>query len=113
MNLPSEAQRLRIYLGEDDRHDGKPLFEAIVLEARRLGLAGATVLRGPMGFGKSSRVHTEKILRLSEDLPVIVEIIDRADRVDAFMPVLDRMMQGGLVTREDVKVIRYSTSTDA
>lgn len=108
MNLPSEAQRLRIYLGEDDRHDGKPLFEAIVLEARRLGLAGATVLRGPMGFGKSSRVHTEKILRLSEDLPVIVEIIDRTDRVDSFMPVLDQMMQGGLVTREDVQVIRYS-----
>jgi uncharacterized protein len=109
MNLPTDAQRLRIYLGEDDRHDGRPLFEAIVLEARRRGMAGATVLRGPMGFGKSSRVHTEKILRLSEDLPVIVEIIDTAERIDAFMPVLDAMMQGGMVTREDVSVIRYST----
>jgi PII-like signaling protein len=103
---------LRVFLGEDDRHAGKPAYEAIVLKARELHLAGATVLRGPMGFGHSSRLHTAKILRLSEDLPFVVEIVDAEDRINAFLPELDKIMQGhsGLVTLEKVQVLRYGTA---
>jgi uncharacterized protein len=107
MNIPSEATLLRIFLGESDRWQHQPLYEAIVLKARELHLAGATVLRGPMGFGKSSRLHTAKILRLSMDLPLVIEIVDAEDKIQSFLPVLDQMMQGGLVTLEKVKVIHY------
>lgn len=98
---------LRIFLGESDRWHHQPLYEAIVLKARAMHLAGATVLRGPMGFGKSSRMHTAKILRLSMDLPMVIEIVDAEDRIQAFLPELDGMLQGGLVTLEKVKVIDY------
>jgi len=107
MQIPSDATLLRIFLGENDKADGKPLYEAIVLKAREQHLAGATVLRGPMGFGHSSRLHTAKILRLSEDLPFIIEIVDAEDKVNAFLPVLDKLMTSGLVTLEKVKVLRY------
>jgi PII-like signaling protein len=107
MQLPRDAVLLRIFVGEDDRADGLPLYEAIVLKARERQLAGATVLRGPMGFGRSSRLHTAKILRLSEDLPFIVEIVDTEERIDAFLPELERIMGSGLVTLEKVRVIRY------
>jgi PII-like signaling protein len=107
MNLPDEATLLRIFLGESDRWKHQPLYEAIVLKAREMHLAGATVLRGPMGFGKSSRLHTAKILRLSMDLPVVIEIVDAEEKIQSFLPVLDEMMKGGLVTLEKVKVIHY------
>jgi PII-like signaling protein len=107
MNIPSEATLLRIFLGESDRWQHQPLYEAIVLKAREMHLAGATVLRGPMGFGKSSRLHTAKILRLSMDLPLVIEIVDAEHKIQAFLPLLDQMMQGGLVTLEKVKVIHY------
>jgi PII-like signaling protein len=107
MHLPHEAMLLRIFIGESDRWQGRPLYEAVVLEARERHLAGATVLRGPMGFGKSSRLHTAKILRLAMDLPLVIEIVDAEDRIRAFLPVLDGMMQGGLVTLERVQVIEY------
>lgn len=107
MHLPREAMLLRIFIGETDRWHHQPLYEAIVLKARELHLAGATVLRGPMGFGKSSRLHTAKILRLSMDLPVVIEIVDTEAKINAFLPVLDEMMGGGLVTLEKVKVIDY------
>jgi PII-like signaling protein len=98
---------LRIFLGESDRWEHKPLYEAIVLKAREMHLAGATVLRGPMGFGKASRLHTAKILRLSLDLPMVIEIVDEEEKIQSFLPVLDQMMGGGLVTLEKVKVIDY------
>ena len=107
MHLPEDAVLLRIFIGESDRYQHRPLYEAIVLKARELELAGATVLRGPMGFGKSSHLHTAKILRLSMDLPIVIEIVDTAQKIDAFLPVLDEMMGGGLVTIERAKVIRY------
>ncbi|MBU6299577.1 MAG: DUF190 domain-containing protein [Alphaproteobacteria bacterium] len=107
MQLPKDAMLLRIFFGEADKHQGKPLYEAIVLKAREMQLAGATVLRGPMGFGHSSRLHTSKILRLSEDLPLVIEIVDTEEKIDAFLPVLDTMMGSGLVTLEKVKVLRY------
>ena len=107
MHLPEEALLLRIFIGESDRYQHKPLYEAIVLKARELQLAGATVLRGPMGFGKSSHLHTAKILRLSMDLPIVIEIVDTEEKINAFLPVLDEMMGGGLVTLEKAKVIRY------
>jgi PII-like signaling protein len=107
MNLPQEATLLRIFIGESDRWNHKPLYEAIVLRARELHLAGATVLRGPMGFGKSSRLHTAKILRLSMDLPLVIEIVDSEERIQQFLPVLDEMMKGGLVTLEKVRIIDY------
>jgi PII-like signaling protein len=107
MQLKEKATLLRIFIGEDDRFDGRPLYEAIVLKVREHGLAGATVLRGPMGFGHSSRLHTAKILRLSEDLPVIVEIIDADEKIAAFLPLLDGMVTGGLISLEDVCVLRY------
>ena len=107
MQIPHEAVLLRVFLGESDRWQHKPLYEAIVLKARELHLAGATVLRGPMGFGKSSRLHTAKILRLSLDLPLVIEIVDSEEKIQSFLPVLDQMMGGGLVTLEKVKVIEY------
>jgi PII-like signaling protein len=107
MNLPHEATLLRIFIGESDRWQHKPLYEAIVLKARESHLAGATVLRGPMSFCKSSLLHTAKILRLSMDLPMIIEIVDSEEKIEAFLPVLDEMMGGGLVTLERAKVIRY------
>lgn len=110
MQLPREAMLLRIYIGESDRHQHRPLYEAVVLKAREMHLAGATVLRGPMGYGRSSRLHTAKILRLSEDLPIVVEIVDTQDRIDAFLPVLDGMMTSGLVTLEKVQVLRYGAA---
>jgi uncharacterized protein len=107
MRLPEEAELLRIFLGESDHYQGKPLYEAIVLEARRRGMAGATVLRGIMGFGAHSHMHTAKILRLSEDLPIIVEIVDTPDRIAEFLPELDKMIQEGLITLERARVIAY------
>jgi PII-like signaling protein len=107
MTLPHEAMLLRIFIGESDRWEHKPLYEAIVLKARELHLAGATVLRGPMGFGKSSRLHTAKILRLSMDLPLVIEIVDSEEKIQSFLPVLDQMMGGGLLTLEKVRVIEY------
>src|SRR5213080_3117962 len=107
MQIPRNAMLLRVFIGEDDKHRGRPLYEAIVLKARELQLAGATILLGPMGFGHSSRLHTAKILRLSEDLPIVVEIVDGEDRIAAFLPALEAMMGSGLVTLERVQVLRY------
>jgi hypothetical protein len=107
MKLPSEAQLLRIFVGESDKHHGKPLYEAIVEEARRRGMAGATVLRGTLGFGASSRLHTAKLLHLSEDLPMVIEIVDTPERIAAFLLDLDAMVGEGLVTLEKVQVIAY------
>jgi PII-like signaling protein len=107
MQLPKDAVLLRIFFGEADKFNGKPLYEAIVLKARELHLAGATVLRGPMGFGHSSRLHTSKILRLSEDLPLVIEIVDTEEQINTFLPVLDTMMGSGLVTLEKARVLRY------
>lgn len=113
MQIPHEAVLLRIFIGESDHWEHKPLYEAIVLKARELHLAGATVLRGPMGFGKSSRLHTAKILRLSMDLPLVIEIVDSEENINAFLPVLDPMIGGGLVTLEKVKVIEYRAGPKA
>ena len=107
MDLPEDALLLRIFIGESDRHRHKPLYEAIVLKAREMHLAGATVLRGPMGYGASSRIHTAKIIQLSMDLPFIVEIVDTEEKINGFLPVLDEMMSGGLVTLEKARVIHY------
>lgn len=107
MNLPTESVLLRIFIGESDRHHGQPLHEAIVLKARARHLAGATVLRGSMGYGRSSRLHTAKILRLSDDLPLVIEIVDSQEKIDAFLPELDPMLGGGLVTLEKVRVVHY------
>jgi uncharacterized protein len=110
MRLPEEAELLRIFVGESDHYQGKPLYEAIVLEARKRGMAGATVLRGVMGFGANSRIHTAKVLRLSEDLPIVVEIVDNPERIAAFLPELDAMIQEGLITLERARVIAYRHS---
>jgi PII-like signaling protein len=107
MQVPQDAAVLRIYVGENDRAGNLPLYEAIVLAARERGLAGATVLRGAIGFGRSSHLHTAKILRLSQDLPVIVEIVDGEEKINAFIPALHDIMGSGLVTLEPVKVLRY------
>jgi PII-like signaling protein len=109
MQVPEDGVLLRIFLGEDEKFDHLPLHEAIVLKAREMHLAGATVIRGPVGFGHSSRIHTTKLLRLSEGLPLVIEIVDRQDKIDAFLPELNRMMAGGLVTLEKVKVLRYGS----
>ena len=111
MQIPKQAVLLRIFIGEDDRSGGSPLYEAIVLKAREQHLAGATVLRGSMGFGASSRLHTAKILRLSEDLPLVIEIVDSEEKIDRFLPVLESMMTSGLVTLEKVQVRQYGTET--
>jgi PII-like signaling protein len=107
MKLPGEAELLRVFIGESDKHHGRPLYEVIVEEARRKGLAGATVLRGTLGFGASSRIHTAKMLRLSEDLPMVVELVDQPERIAEFLPQLDTMVTEGLVTLERVRVIIY------
>jgi PII-like signaling protein len=107
MKIPQDGYLLRVFIGESDRWHGQPLYEAIVLKARELHLAGATVLRGPMGFGANSRLHTTKILRLSEDLPMVIEIVDAKDKIDSLMPHIDEMVQEGLVTLERVQVIQY------
>lgn len=109
MQIPRDAVLLRILFGEDDRFQHMPLYEAIVLKAREMQLGGATVLRGHVGFGHSSHIHTTKILRLSQDLPVVVEIVDSQQKIDAFLPVLDSMMTGGLVTIEKVQVLQYGS----
>lgn len=110
MNLPEESLLLRIFIGESDRYEHQPLYEAIVLKAREAGLAGATVLRGAMGFGPSSRLHTTKILRLSEDLPLVIEIVDVEDKINAFLPALDTMVGDGLITLENVRTLHYRGS---
>ena len=107
MTRYTEAVLLRLFIGESDEHEGRPLHEAIVLEARERGLAGATVLRGPMGFGRSSRLHTSKILRLSDDLPLIIEIVDTAEKIDGLLAVAEPMLGSALVTLEKVQVVRY------
>ena len=107
MKIPQDGYLLRVFLGESDQWHGRPLYEAIVMKARELHLAGATVLRGPMGFGANSRVHTAKILRLSEDLPIIIEIVDSKEKIDELLPHIDEMVQEGLVTLERVQVIKY------
>jgi PII-like signaling protein len=108
MTIPEDGALLRIFVGESDRHGHHPLYEAIVLTARKNGLAGVTVLRGVMGFGKHSILHTAKILRLSEDLPMVIEIVDSAEKINAFLPVLEGMIKDGLVTLERVKVLHYN-----
>src|SRR5436190_14813484 len=107
MEVPRDSLLLRIFIGESDRFEHKPLYQAIVLTAREMHLAGATVLRGPMGFGKSSRMHTAKILRLSMDLPMVIEIVDSEDKINAFLPMLEEMVSGGMITLERVQVIKY------
>ena len=107
MTLPRDAMLLRIFLGENARFRHRPLYEAIVLEARAAHLAGATVIRGPMGFGHSTRLHSTKILDVAEHLPMVIEIVDTEDKIKAFLPVLDGMMRGGLVTLEKVQVLQY------
>jgi len=107
MNIPEEGYLLRIFIGESDRHGHRTLYESIVLQAREAGLAGATVLRGVMGFGKHSVLHTAKILRLSEDLPMVIEIVDSLEKIESFLPVLDELIKDGLVTVEKARVIHY------
>lgn len=109
MQIPHDAVLLRVFFGEDDKHERLPLYEAIVLKAREMHLAGATVLRGHVGFGHSARIHTTKILRLSQDLPIVIEIVDSEEKINSFLPVLDAMMGSGLVTMEKVKVLQYGT----
>ena len=113
MQVPRDAMLLRIFLGESDKCGHRPLYEEIVLRAREAHLAGATVLRGPMGFGHSSRLHTAKILRLSEDLPMVVEIVDAEDKIHAFLGTIEPIMGAGLVTLERVQVLRYGTTNVA
>ena len=105
--IPEDGYLLRVFVGESDRHGHRPLYEVIVLKAREAGLAGATVLRGVMGFGRHSFIHTTKILPLSEDLPMVVEIVDSQEKIEGFLPALDEMISDGLVTLERVKVIHY------
>ena len=107
MQIPKNAVLLRIFMGENDKFEHAPLYEALVLKARAMGLGGATVLRGPMGFGQSSALHTSKILRLSEDLPIVVEIVDSEAKIEAFLPAIEPMMGSGLVTLEKVQVLQY------
>ncbi len=109
MRIERNAALLRIFIGENDRADGRPLHEAIVLKAREMHLAGATVLRGPMGFGRSSRLHTSKILRLSEDLPIVIEIVDARPRIEDFLAAIEGWLGSALVTLEKVEVVRYGT----
>jgi PII-like signaling protein len=107
MKLSEEGQLLRVFIGESDAREGQPLYRAIVLKAKELGLAGATVLRGPMGFGANSRVHTAKLLDLSTDLPIVIELVDSADKVQSLLPFLDQAVAEGLITIEAVRVLRY------
>jgi hypothetical protein len=107
MTLPSEALLLRVFIGESDKVDNRPLYEVIVEEARKRGMAGATVIRGFLGFGANSRIHTSKVLRLSEDLPVVIEIVDTEENIESFLPDLDELIGEGMVTLEKVRVIAY------
>jgi PII-like signaling protein len=107
MKIPEEGQLLRIFIGESDRWKGKPLYEAIILKAREMGIAGATMLRGLMGYGANSRIHTAKILRLSEDLPIVVEIVDGREKISALLPLIEEMVGDGLITLENVRVLQY------
>jgi len=107
MQIPEEAQLLRIFIGESDKWKGSPLYEAIILKAREMGIAGATMLRGLMGYGAHSRIHTAKILRLSEDLPIVVEIVDGREKIAALLPAIEEMIGDGLVTLENVRVLQY------
>jgi len=113
MTIPENGYLLRIYIGESDRWHRQPLYEAIVIKARESGMAGATVLRGPMGFGAKSHLHTAKLLRLSEDLPIVIEIVDSKDRIDGFIPCIDEMVSDGLVTLEPVQVLKYRAAKDS
>jgi hypothetical protein len=108
--LEGEGKLLRIFIGESDTWHGKPLYQAIVQRVREEGLAGATVVRGIEGFGADSHLHTSRILRMSEDLPIVIEIVDEAERVDAILPVLDEMVEEGMVTVERVHVVSYRSS---
>jgi hypothetical protein len=110
MKIPEDGWLLRVFIGESDQWHGRPLYEALVMKARELHLAGATVLRGPMGFGAHSRMHTAKILRLSDDLPMVVEIVDSREKIDTLLPHIDQMVEEGLVTLEEVRVIKYRAS---
>ncbi len=107
VKLPEDSMLLRIFIGEADRYKGKPLYEEIILKARELNMAGGTVLRGIMGFGAHSRLHTAKILRLSEDLPIVVEIVDTEEKINQLLPFLDEVVEEGLITLEKMKVIKY------
>ncbi len=107
MKLPEEGMLLRIFIGESDNHEGKALYEQIVLKARQMNLAGATVTRGIMGFGADSRMHTAKLLRLSEDLPVVIELVDTEENLNKLLPFLDEVVEEGLITLEKVRVIKY------
>jgi uncharacterized protein len=107
MQIPKQAVLLRIFIGENDRFEDTPLHQAIVMKARELHLAGATVLRGPIGYGMSSRLHSAKILRLSEDLPLVIDIVDSEENINNFLPILSDMMSSGLVTLEKVQVLQY------
>lgn len=107
MKLPEQGLLLRIYISENDSFEGKPLYESIVLRARTLNFAGATVLRGIMGFGAGSRIHTAKVLRLAEDLPIVIELVDEKEKIDELMPFLDEVVKEGLITLEKVQVIKY------
>jgi PII-like signaling protein len=107
MKISEDGQLLRIFIGESDTWHGKPLYEAIILKSREMGIAGATMLRGMMGYGAASRIHTAKILRLSEDLPIVIEIVDSADKIDALLPLIDEMVDEGMITLERVRVIKY------
>lgn len=109
MNLQEDGVLLRIFVGETDLHHGKPLYEQIVLKARELGIAGATVLRGIMGYGAASRIHTAKMLRLSEDLPVVIEIVDTDEKTNSLLPFLDDVVKDGLVTMEKIRVLKYKS----
>ena len=111
MSLPTEGKLLRIFVGESDHWEGRPLYEAIVVEARKRGLAGATVVKGFMGFGAHSRIHTAKLLELSQDLPIIIEIVDASEKIEAFMPDLEAMVGDGLITLERAEVLLYRTKT--
>lgn len=113
MRIPTEGKLLRIFIGEADKWQGKPLYEEIVMMARREGLAGATALKGFMGFGCKSHLHTAKLLRLSEDLPIIIEIVDSEEKIDAFLPKLDEMVQEGLITLERAQVVMYRANQKA
>jgi len=107
MQIPEQGQLVRIFIGESDRWKGHPLYEAIILKAREMGIAGATMLRGLMGYGANSRIHTAKILRLSEDLPIVVEIVDSPEKISTLLPVIEEMVGDGLITLENVRVLQY------
>jgi hypothetical protein len=110
MKLPDEGELLRVFIGETDKYKGKPLYEAIVMKARELNLAGATVFRGIMGYGATTRIHSIKLLRLSEDLPVMIEVVDTKDNINKLLPFLDETVKEGLITMEKVRVIKYRHS---